>query len=206
MQPTSEPLSLLRALAKQILTATMVDGLAFRWELWRTGMLRLDLDNDIVLHVWDDRFRHDGVTMIHDHPWDLHSTVLAGELTNVRYELAPTASTSHDLAQSPTTQTFWQSHIQCGVGACTLTEPRRVYLTKRPPQLMSAGGWYRQAAAEVHETIAECAVTVVTRTFHEERDNANVYIADGLEWGDAAPRPARHDEVRKIVRRALQVF
>lgn len=63
----------------------LVNANLFKWELWRTGMLRLDIDDNVVLHIWDMRYRDESVTLIHNHPFKLNSIVIVGQITNRRY-------------------------------------------------------------------------------------------------------------------------
>jgi hypothetical protein len=56
------------------------------WRMQDIGVLGLWLDDErrTRLHVWtpDDAI---GEPLVHDHPFDFSSTVIAGELVNTRY-------------------------------------------------------------------------------------------------------------------------
>lgn len=186
---------LLRALTRLVLS----EWDAFDWELWKTGMLRTDLDDHTVLHVWDRRYRDESVTMYHDHPFAFESVIVAGRLINQRYKVFETG-----LAEDR----FWKSRIVCGDNACELEQPKRVYLAPKTPEVYSAGERYEQHPNEVHATVPhdEGAVTLVTKSFNEDRDTAHVYIRQGEVWGDAKPRAARPDEVAAITQKALLLF
>lgn len=190
--------SLLQRSIKSFLQTSVIgDGsTTIHWELWKTGMLRLDLNERTVLHIWDHRYYHPKVTMVHDHPFFLKSRIVAGKLGNVRY-------IPHGQGD-----VFWKAKIQCGVGACMIQDPVRIHLIRHSTEEYSPGDSYQQFAEEIHETkiFPDGAVTMVTRDFGSDRDNAHVYIPDGLEWGDAFPRLATNEEVTDIIQRALQLF
>ncbi len=176
-------------------------GELFDWELWRTGMLRLDIGEESpVLHIWDHRYQDINVTMAHDHPFDLESSVIAGTLTNLKF--TPVAKGVKPCEE------YWQVKIQCGTEACMVTNPVRIYLQLQELKTYRTGDIYRQQANEIHETVVDKdgAITFVNRTFGEDRDNAHVYIPNGMEWGDAKPRPATVDEIREITQKALKLF
>lgn len=174
----------------------------FEWELWKTGMMRLDLDETNVLHIWDRRYHQPHVTMIHDHPFDLKSTVIAGRIINSRYVMVPEGTNP--------SKAFWKSRIQCGAEACVVSEPIKIHLQLKQPETFSVGETYRQLYDEIHATLVqgtEGAVTLVNRIFGRvERHYAHVFVEDGQEWGDAAPRPATVEEVIDISQRALTLF
>lgn len=186
----------------EIIKSILVGAANFDWEIWKTGMLRLDLDETTVLHIWDKRYHQPHVTMIHDHPFDLKSTIIAGRLINSRYVPVPEGTMPSQL--------FWQTKIKCGIDACEISNPTKMYLQRKIPETYKSGDTYRQLFDEIHETMVEGTdgtVTIVNRIFGRlERDHAHVYIPNGLEWGDAAPRKATVDEVSDISQRALKLF
>src|SRR3954452_5652044 len=61
-----------------------------RWVMQDLGLLALWLDEgrEHRLHLWDPG-DGDADPLIHDHPFDFTSTVVAGEITNTRYEESP---------------------------------------------------------------------------------------------------------------------
>ena len=62
----------------------------YPWVMQEIGLLGLRLDDarEHRLHVWDPSSSV-GEPLIHDHPFDFTSTVIAGETTNTRYEEDP---------------------------------------------------------------------------------------------------------------------
>ena len=55
------------------------------WSLQGFGMLRLYLTKEIRLHVWDTAYQVPNVSLLHDHPWDFTSVVIAGCMENRLY-------------------------------------------------------------------------------------------------------------------------
>ena len=62
----------------------------FPWRMQEIGLMGLRLDDrrEYRLHIWDPSY-YAGEPPIHDHPYDFTSTIIAGELTNIRYERTP---------------------------------------------------------------------------------------------------------------------
>ena len=59
----------------------------FPWRMQEIGLMGLRLDDrrEHRLHIWDPTYCV-GEPPIHDHPYDFTSTIIAGELTNIRFE------------------------------------------------------------------------------------------------------------------------
>jgi hypothetical protein len=68
----------------------------YPWAMQEIGLLGLRLDDrrEYRLHVWDPSSSV-GEPPIHDHPYDFTSTVIAGEMTNTRYEEDPLGPSYH---------------------------------------------------------------------------------------------------------------
>ena len=62
----------------------------FPWRMQDIGLMSLRLDDrrEYRLHVWDPTECVEEPP-VHDHPYDFTSTVIAGELTNMRYQDDP---------------------------------------------------------------------------------------------------------------------
>ena len=72
----------------------------FDWSVQGFGVLRLYINEPLRkaglkqrsigrLHIWDTALRFPGVSLIHNHSWDLKSTVVCGSLRNERFEVTP---------------------------------------------------------------------------------------------------------------------
>lgn len=177
------------------------------WSLQGFGMLRCDLmGRDYRLHIWDRRFRTQDVATLHDHPWDLESLVLSGQITNVIYD---------DLGhkQHDADNTHWRNVIQPGRESAQIQPPMKVKLTERSREVYRAGQGYAQDAADVHDSIyLTGTVTLARRTNRQVEgtsgDKAKVYWPmGGLDhWVDARPQKATPKKVRAICDVALAMW
>lgn len=166
----------------------------FEWSLQGMGMLRLYLTPLVRLHVWDSRYRNDGVSMIHDHlQWSLHSTIIAGELRNRRYTMANSGEPTHMCGM-----------LKPGYGCYFKDSPVPVRLLKAPVEQYRPGQSYRQTPAEIHETDAADGTVTLMRKVATDDDSARVFWPVGFEWGSAEPRKATPQEVRDITEYALE--
>src|SRR5574338_584044 len=58
----------------------------FQWTIRGSErVIRLDLNENICLHIWKPKLALDGVSIMHNHPWNLESMVVCGQLTNKRF-------------------------------------------------------------------------------------------------------------------------
>ena len=174
------------------------------WSLQGFGMLRYYLTKDKAwrLHVWDDHYRVDDVTMIHNHPWNLDSWVLSGALVNHRYRV------SHRMWGEFGKPTHWETRILAGENARPSGHSRAVILVSEPAKFYVAGSpqnMYHQEWHEIHCTDAlNGTITITFREFiNLDRDHAFSYRMHDKEWVSAAPRTATPDEVSDILERAV---
>ena len=167
----------------------------FPWVLQDFGLLglRLDQHQEFRLHVWDaDYDLGDGHPLIHDHPFDFVSTVIAGEMTNTRYEVADEGDaylrTRYLLADEETRRSD------------------TVRLSAQPTTFVE-GDEYRQLAHELHASHQKPGtVTVIRRTWGEEISELTVCRQDDVPWVSGRSRPASPDEVKKVTNLALEWF
>lgn len=171
----------------------------FKWQVQGLGMLRTYLRDDWRLHIWDKSVRTPNVSPLHEHPWDLHSTIVAGTLYNTRYFPV----TEYPGPLSLPVMKYNGAVIKCGEGACTLTDVQPFYLAEKPYETYFEGDSYYQSKDEIHKTDAEDGtVTLVYRTFYPEREKARVYWRTG-EFVSAEPRRATEEEIKRITKTAL---
>lgn len=168
----------------------------FKWSVQGLGMMRMYLSETVRLHIWDSALKVPGVSAIHSHPWDLHSVIVAGRYRQHRY-LPPMRSNA-------VPSEFNCVEIQCGEDACVTAIPTTIPLVEGGLEVYPEGYEYTQAKDEIHLSCPEDGtVTLVTRTFHADRDHAKVYWRGRGEWVDAKPRAATPEEVEQITQRAL---
>jgi hypothetical protein len=156
--------------------------------------LYLDAEHRERLHIWDPNTAVGEVSPIHDHPWDFDSRIVVGTLLNQRYIIGESGTGQFDL---------FSSKLRCGVGAHTVGETFRVGTARAPVELYTGGDRYHQDAPEFHESIpSPGTVTIIDRTFHEDRDVAQVCWFAG-DWVSAEPRPATRAEIDHFTQLAL---
>jgi hypothetical protein len=165
----------------------------YPWRMQDIGLLGVTLDDrkEFRLHVWDPTccdFEDD--PPIHDHPYDFTSTIIAGEMTNTRYEedQAGTAFTRFRFAPgNERGRTADTVHLS-GVGTT-----------------YTAGGRYQQLAHELHDSRQlPGTVSVIRCTF---RDPPFLTVCrQGPDWVTGQSRAATSEEVKTITCKALQWF
>jgi hypothetical protein len=172
---------------------------SFDWTVQGFGMLRTKIKDAGRIHVWDSRLRNALVSDVHAHPWPLTSTIISGELINVRYREVDTNS-PQDVALALRHKAMWfrRSLIKTGEGGGLTGESTRVLLRPEPPEIYTAGETYAQQPEEVHRTIPrDGTVTLMERPMGEPLQETVVYWPDGAEWVTAEPCPAM-DRQRKM--------
>ncbi len=169
----------------------------YYWTLQGLGMLRLYLSGGaqrLRLHVWDSRFAVPGVSVIHNHPWDFTSYIIAGRLENHLFDPHPFYGKQY-VCQS----------IKCGEGGGLEGRSFIKRMRVSPPMTYLEGNHYYQVAQQVHASVPQDGtVTVIERVFGGDQDHAQVFWEPGLEWVSAEPRPATEEEVRKICLNAIE--
>lgn len=167
-------------------------------------MLRTYLDANRVyrLQVWDTRYRVENVSLIHDHPWNFKSTIIAGKLFNTRYQLRP----YHHGKPYDEAALYHEKVIVAGEGGGVEGKSELVLLNKQPVETYLEGDSYSQQWFEIHEsTFVDGTVTVIERQWpKEDRDRALVYYPVGEAWVSAEPRPATPEEIETITKNALE--
>lgn len=171
-----------------------------KWSIQGMGMLRLYLSKQVRLHIWHPEFAVANVSTIHTHPWDFHSVIVCGQLTNMKYK-----DVTGQQFRGPVAPVHCGT-IRCGVGGglvgSGIDEERQ--LMPLPHQVLREGQNYTELAEEIHETVALAGtVTIVERMFKPDEDHAKVYWPAGTNWVSAEPREANVSEVRAFTETAL---
>ncbi len=171
------------------------------WTLQGFGMLRTYLGDErrVRLHVWDSRFAFEDVSTMHTHPWNFHSTVIAGEVRNLLYS-------DRRIGKGFAVQgdPYYRQLILCGEGGHEVDEPVPVAIRLESDEVYVAGESYTQHAREIHVSQpSDGAVTLITREFLDDDDHAFVYWPMGQTWVTAEPRPATPEEIFGMTQRAL---
>lgn len=180
--------SLNRVLVRNILE----HGHDYTWMIQDIGLLglRLDEQREYRLHVWAPG-RCIGPPVIHDHPFDFVSRIVAGELTNVRYEEDPCGVKYLRERYSPSDEDLRTTDIvQLAAKVETYREDDE----------------YSQLAHELHDSHQlPGTVTIVRRSFRDVNE-LTVCRPEEAPWISGMPRPATFDEVKEITSLALNWF
>ncbi len=181
----------------QIAVLAILDNAeTFSWSVHGFGMLRLYIRNLGRLHIWDSALRYPNVSMVHNHSWDLRSTVVSGQLVNTRF--SPTEGYG---------AVYEGKRLITGYNTTDVQHfPFPVALMASPSEVYGPGSVYTQHASEVHRTDATDGTISLMERQEDENGQADVYWLAGTEWGTAKPRPATSDEVHITVQRALEVL
>lgn len=189
--------------ALQLATLAIVDEpLKFQWSVQGFGVLRLFIKDVGRLHIWDRALRYPGVSLIHNHSWNLESTIVAGELCNTRYvESRPATGLALTLDMPAT---HWKRRLLTGYQSKMTEAPAEmVNLRRRHSEFYRPGDVYSQRADEIHQTDALDGTITIMRRDEDVNGHADVYWPLGTEWGTAIPRRATPAEVAQTTQRAL---
>lgn len=174
------------------------------WSVQGFGMIRTRFGESDRwrLNIWDSRLAVPNVSIIHDHPWNFKSWVIAGRFTNQRYRLG-TIDYENSYVVSAASPNHQCMTIKTGEGAEPVSVVSNVYLHPGQPEQYAAGESYAQSRSEIHAShYCDGTVTLNSRT-GREGENARVFWPMGEKWVDAEPRPATDEEIWKATRHAL---
>lgn len=178
-----------KAVVRQILT----HALDFPWRMQEEiGLLGLRLDDrrQYRLHVWEP---HDdvGEPPVHDHPYDFVSTVIAGQITNTRYEETPSGAEYSRVRYSTSDEGVRRTDtVRLSATSATLTE----------------GDQYAQFAHELHDSRQEPGTVTIIRCTFKEVAELTVCLRGEDRFVSGQARPATLDEVKHVTTRALTWF
>lgn len=170
----------------------LLHGRDYDWESQGFGLMRTYLDKDIRLHIWDDSFLVPGVTMLHTHPWNFHSTIICGTIKNTKF--------THNLDG----ELYHSAKIITGSnpepvlrGDVVLSGETRVISRE-----------YSQNFFEIHSTSAvDGTITVVSRSYppkiHESKGTALVFW-QGEKFVSADPHHLPWLEASVIIDKTLE--
>jgi hypothetical protein len=165
------------------------------WSIQGFGLLRLYIRRIGRLHIWDPALRYPGVTMVHNHSWDLRSTVVSGCLVNRRW------------TEQPYGERWKRRRIVTGYD-CRFVDPvdEDVFLIEEPRDVYHAGDVYSQAAKQIHMTDAEDGTITLMERTEDVNGEADLYWRETERWGTARPRPAMRQEVLSTIQKAYLVL
>lgn len=167
------------------------------WRAHGIGFIKAYLDEarTLRMNIYNKMFVTPGVTLHHDHPWHLFSTVWAGVLTNIRYERVTPGALGAEL--------FNEGVINCGDFKGLEAPPTVTALAARLPETYVAGQAYEQRSEEIHATTAIDGTVTVLKRGPVTDGTARVFWTEGTEWIDAN-HVLKEGEVEQAVAVALR--
>ena len=178
-----------KALVHQILTHAQDYPWRMQEEIGLLG-LRLDDCRTYRLHVWEPHYCV-GEPPVHDHPYHFVSTVVAGEITNSRYE------------ESPSGAEYSRVRYLASDDRVRRTDTVRLSATS---VTLREGDQYAQLAHELHESRQQAGTVTIIRCSFQDVAELTVCLRDGERFVSGRARPATLDEVKHITTRALTWF
>jgi len=181
-------IDLMRALVHQILT----HALDYPWRMQDIGLLGLRLDDRrrYRLHVWDPSDNL-GEPPVHDHPYDFVSTVIAGEITNTRYDQNPTGAKYSRVRYAASDENVRRTDtVRLSATSTTLRE----------------GEQYAQLAGELHDSRQQPGTVTIIQCTFKDVDELTVCLRDQDTFVSGQARPATLEEVKHITTKALSWF
>jgi hypothetical protein len=152
--------------------------------------LRLDDRREHRLHIWDPT-NCDGEPPIHDHPYDFTSTIIAGELTNVRH------------VEDPAGDEYVRFHYSIGAEEARWSDS--VHLSSEGTTF-TAGDEYGQRAPDLHASWQEPGTVTAIRCDWVAPRALTVCVRDIDGWRSGQSRPATRYEIKSFAAKALEWF
>lgn len=183
---------------EQLIHDRIMHPLDYEWRSHGIGMLRTYLDHarTVRLNCWHHALVNPGISTMHTHPWTLRSTIIAGRLSNVRWERVKPGDAG--------AQPWVEDRIPCGrvpdPEFALKGEARTVYLRPLPVEIYTQGQTYSQKPEEIHATdFVDGTATLMFRSGHDDdQTEASVFWPLGDQWGDASRETTVDDIVETI--------
>jgi hypothetical protein len=179
-------------LSKALVLTMLQHAEDFHWRMQDIGLMGLRLDDrrEYRLHVWDPS-NCVGEPPIHDHPYDFTSTIIAGELTNHRYEEDPAGDEYVRFRYSPGAEGERRSDaVRLSSTATTFTE----------------GNQHRQLAHDLHASWQQPGTVTAIRCLWVEAPELTVCVQDDGSWRSGQGRDATREEIKSFTAKALEWF
>jgi hypothetical protein len=165
----------------------------YPWRISDIGLLGLRLDEQRVfrLHVWYPEAGPVPGAVIHDHPFDFVSSVVAGQLTNTRYHLDASGVE------------YVRTRYEPGFEDDRTSDTVRLSGTA---ETYGEGDEYAQQAHELHDSRQLPGTVTVIRQTPTDVRRLTVCQAHDAPWVSGQARPATSDEVKHITATALECW
>jgi hypothetical protein len=177
------------------------------------GFIQLDLTADgwMHLHVWPDPPINSAVLQktrhtIHDHKFDMESTVLRGVLRNVTYEAVPFMAGSSGPAAYMLHRAY-SNHVVGGTDTILKPDPGIYRLRELACEQVNEGATYRIPAYIFHDSIVfGCVVTLMTKTAVHPDYLPRIAVPLGVVPDNTFSRHTMsHEKLHEIILRSLYV-
>ncbi len=164
----------------------------FPWRMQDIGLMspRLDDRREYRLHVWDPSY-WDREPPVHDHPYDFTSTVIAGEITNARYE------------EDGVSDQYVRFRCSPGAEGERRSDAARLSSTAT---IFNEGSQYHQLAHELHASWQQPGTVTAIRCQWTEAPELAVCVRDEGSWRSAQGRGATREEIKGFATKALEWF
>ena len=179
-------------LSKALVLTILQHAEDFPWRMQDVGLMSLRLDDrrEYRLHLWDPSYCV-GEPPIHDHPYAFTSTVIVGEMTNIRYEEDATGDEYVRFRYSP------------GAEGERRSDAVRLSSTAT---IVKEGAQYRQLAYELHASWQEPGTVTAIRCQWVETPELTVCVRDVGLWRSGQGREATPEEIKGFVAKSLEWF
>lgn len=162
----------------------------FQWTHEPGGFMRTCLAPDMVMNVFDASLVHEGATLIHTHPLDFTSMILAGELRHFRH-------TRYGRAAAPAgAQPYGYQDFDVEFKGAS--PAKGCFLVEEPMEVYHAGDTYQVLSHEIHRVGTEDGtITVLTREYITKPTGSTTfwpYVAPGA-LSAKPPEPPKFDNV-----------
>lgn len=185
---------------KPFIKKILENPLGYEWSLQGFGMLRLYINNNLRLHIWNDNFSVKNVSLAHDHPWDFTSYIISGEIENIKY-----VKILENLDKYPYYSKYNTQKIKCGPEGCAKSDIYECVLLEKYREIIKSGESYYQSKNEIHMSFPKNGtVSLIDRKFYDDTEHANVFWNENNNWVEANPVKANEYEVEEIISFALK--
>lgn len=169
---------------------------SYEWTVQGFGFARTKIANVGRIHVWDARLAVPLVSTAHTHPWPLHSTIISGELINLRFQ---------EVEPHVPGVPYMASRIATGEGGGLVGDLREVWLLPvDEPEFYRPGNTYKQRPDEIHRTIAQDGtVTLLERPQGPPLEEALTFWPRGTHWVSAEPGKLEEWKLAMVIEYAL---
>ena len=179
-------------LSKALILTILQHAEDFPWRVQDIGLMSLRLDDrrEYRLHIWDPTYCVEEPP-IHDHPYDFTSTIIAGVMTNTRYE------------EDPAGDEYVRFRFPLGAEGERWSDSVRLSSTAT---IFNRGDRYHQIAPQLHASRQQPGTVTAIRCQWVTSPELTVCVRDEGRWRSGQAREATREEVKGFAAKALEWF